>query len=241
MNASDLLAVWERGFGLSQLERPLDLLAVASGGSDERALSPSEIAELPVGRRDAELFALRRWMFGRDLQSAAECPACGERLEMSLDVDELIVSAPDATSTVIDIAGTRVECRAPSSADLIACAGGDAEAMRARLLERCVSSVRDANGADVSLPDDVAAAVVEAMVELDPQADVTLDLACPACDHRWQEPFDIASFLWTELDAWARTVVREVAALGVAYGWSERESLALSPMRRRIYMDLAGA
>ena len=52
--------------------------------------------------------------------------------------------------------------------------------------------------------------------------------------------FDIATVLWTELAGLARSLIEEVDALASAYGWSEREILALSGRRRRAYLELAG-
>jgi hypothetical protein len=53
--------------------------------------------------------------------------------------------------------------------------------------------------------------------------------------------FDVADYLWQELHAWAKDVLRSVHALAVAYGWREADVLALSPTRRRIYLELARA
>ena len=78
------------------------------------------------------------------------------------------------------------------------------------------------------------------MAAADPQADVELALSCPACGHAWPAAFDIASFLWTEVDAWARVLLHEIHALASAYGWREADILALSPRRRRAYLELIG-
>ena len=50
--------------------------------------------------------------------------------------------------------------------------------------------------------------------------------------------FDIVSFFWAEIDAWARRVLREVNVLARAYGWRESDILALSPVRRQIYLSM---
>ena len=55
---------------------------------------------------------------------------------------------------------------------------------------------------------------------------------------RWLEPFDIASFLWTELHAWASRTLYDVHQLAAAYGWSEAECLSLSARRRGYYLEL---
>jgi len=69
---------------------------------------------------------------------------------------------------------------------------------------------------------------------------VQLSLTCPACSQSSSAAFDIASFLWTEVEAWARRTLRDVHVLATAYGWREADLLALSPTRRRLYLDMIG-
>ena len=76
------------------------------------------------------------------------------------------------------------------------------------------------------------------MALVDPQADVQLALSCPACGQQWRATFDVVSFLWDELDAWARRLLREVHTLASAYHWREADILAMSRWRRQYYLDL---
>ena len=64
--------------------------------------------------------------------------------------------------------------------------------------------------------------------------------ACASCGHRHEVAFDIASFFWGEIDAWASRTFLDVHALAKAYGWREAEILAMSPRRRQHYLDLVG-
>jgi hypothetical protein len=83
--------------------------------------------------------------------------------------------------------------------------------------------------------------VVERIAALDPQADTRIDLSCPDCHHGWSEVFDVVSFFWTEIDAWARRLLRDVNVLARAYGWREHDILAMSTMRRQLYLAMAQA
>jgi hypothetical protein len=65
-----------------------------------------------------------------------------------------------------------------------------------------------------------------------------MSLRCPACTRNWTESFDIESFFWVELQAWAARILREIHQLASAYGWSEREILALPSFRRTTYLNL---
>lgn len=79
------------------------------------------------------------------------------------------------------------------------------------------------------------------MGRADPQANIRLSLTCPSCANPWEEGFDITDFFWSEVDAWAPRLLREVHVLAAAHGWSESEILAMTPQRRQIYMELVRA
>lgn len=232
LSAQELLDAWERGLAEPPVRRALILLAAACPGED-----PEDLARESVGRRDARLLTLREWTFGPRLVSLASCPICAERLETAFDVPDIRVASreddpPETLSLTFD--GSELTFRLPNSLDLaVLSAAGSVEGARRRLLERCllVGAVND-------LPEEALEAVARRMGEADPQGDVELSLTCPACGHSWLASFDIASFFWTEIDAWARGLLHEIHLLASAYGWREADILALSPWRRRSYLEL---
>lgn len=235
-----LLDAWERGAAASPARRALLLLALALPGAGAAAL-----AAHPVGRRDAHLFRLRRALFGDALACIAACPACGERLEFALSAAEVLEgSAPPEGPLRVARDGWEVEVRLPTTGDLLRVTEGEPPAdPAAALLRRCVVSARRrGRAADAgALPAAVREAVDEELARADAGSQVRLSLACPACGHGWEAPFDIAAFLWRELDAWARRLTAEVHVLASRYGWSERQILSLGPRRRGRYLELVGA
>jgi hypothetical protein len=136
----------------------------------------------------------------------------------------------------------QVEFRLPDSLDLceVEAEAGAEDERSLRLLQRCVTRAiageRAVSAAD--LPGDVVKQISERMSQADPQAGIDLSMQCLDCSHRWSQPFDIASFLWTEVHAWALRTLSEVHQLAAAYGWSEAESLSLSPRRRGFYLEM---
>jgi hypothetical protein len=62
---------------------------------------------------------------------------------------------------------------------------------------------------------------------------------CPACGEDATAPLDIGALLWEQVEHSAHVLLTEIAELGVAFGWSEEEILALTPLRRRVYLELA--
>lgn len=239
LSAHELLDAWEKGLGRPPHERPLPLLA-AFRGEDA-----GELARLSVGRRDAALLELRESVFGPRLTSLAACPACGERIEMELEVCELRVAPQGEQPTQLTLRSGDYDVlfRLPDTNDLAALAPceDDAEAARA-LLSRCVLSARrgDEEVTAARLPSEVLDAIGERMGEADPQGDIRLALGCPSCGHAWQEAFDIGQFLWGELNAWAARTLGEVHRLAKAYGWREVDILSMSPARRRMYLEMVG-
>jgi hypothetical protein len=224
----DLLDVWETGERRSPLDRALLLLAAASPEA-----TWEELAALPIGRRDAALLDLRERLFGGQLPFYAACPACGEHLEFTGSTRALAQRPPSSDTVEVALAGRSVTVRQPDSRDIAAVArlrGVDAE--RA-LIARCL--VDDDLEA---LGDDDLERIATALADADPQAHVWFDLTCPACGARWPAAFDVASLLWTEVQAQARRILVDVDTLARAYGWSEPEVLALSARRRSTYVAM---
>src|SRR5207245_2864393 len=64
-----------------------------------------------------------------------------------------------------------------------------------------------------SLPEEVVRAASVAMQKVDQQAHVEVALQCPACPNQWSQPFDIAAYLWSEIDDWAQRLLLEIHVL----------------------------
>ncbi len=242
LSAIELLDLWEQAAGESLAERALRLLAAACPERGREA-----IAQLPMGRRDAELLELRRGTFGDEVVGTTTCPQCDERLETAVAAASLLdAAAGESTESgfVLAVDGYEVIGRLPGSVDLCALSPDDTpERAREQLLRWCIpTACQDGQPiAPTALPSVVLAAAEQRMAELDPGADLRLALSCPSCGHQWEAVFDIASFLWAEIDAWAERTVRDVDRLASAYGWSETDILRLSPARRECYLELTGA
>lgn len=229
----DLLGAWEAGLGATPVARAVALAARAAGSE--------RVEEWTIGRRDALLLDVDAAVFGSALELVTDCPACGEALELTLAVDDVRSPCGEAGAEhelIDEASGVRVLFRLPSSADLFAVASvDDLAAARLALADRCVVSSEPPG----ALPESVVAALAARIAELDPQADLDLALACGECGHEWTAPLDVADHVWRRLDARARSLVADVAALAAAFGWTEGEVLRLSAERRRLYLDLVGA
>ena len=231
-----LITAWERGQRLGPVERGLILLQLASP-----ALADAQCAAVPIGERDRRLLALRASLFGERLVGLVACPQCGERLELEATTAELTCPPADVDLRLAR-RGYELDLRLPDSTDLRASsvATTDPAAAARALIARCIVSARRGDTAvDAGeLPAAVLEDAAERIAAADPQADVQLALSCAACAAPCRAPFDIVSFMWTELEALAERLLWEVHTLAQAYGWSEPEVLALGPARREAYLRM---
>jgi hypothetical protein len=208
------------------------------------------VRSLTVGDREALLLHLRRLTLGDRLQGVVDCPIsdCGEKMDLDLKVGDLLLPPYEDHRRSYEAAVAdngsdyRVRFRLPTGADqedVAVVARTDSEAAAELILHRCVESVTRENGEPVeTLPPAVAHRISDVMSELDPQAELTLSLTCPACDHTFHVPFDTASYLFRELDGHVMRLYREVHLLAFYYHWSEAEIIDMPDRKRRLYLEL---
>ncbi|MEH2241032.1 T4 family baseplate hub assembly chaperone [Nostoc sp.] len=239
LSASELLNIWEWGRNQPSCSRAIKLLASACSET-----SIDMLTQLSIGQRDAMLMTLREWTFGSQLVSQVTCPSYGEVLELNFDVADMRVaslSLEPVEKYCLELANYQVSFRLPNSLDMIAIAEHkQPEIAQEVLLERCILGAVCNNEylPFQQLPSYVINAIIAQMALVDPQANVPIDISCSACNHQWQSLFDIMSFFWTEINAWAFRVLREVHTLAVVYGWREADILAMSPRRRQLYLEM---
>lgn len=207
--------------------------------------SVDEWARVSIGERDRQLLHLREELFGSKLEAIAICPKCSTRLELAFTTVDLQTQVAEPTGSTaslrLESGGYEIDYRLPTSADLLEVAESPSQA-KELLLERCVEARSDGAAVPASaLPDPLVRLLGEKMAQADPHAEVQIVLDCPACLHRWSTVFDILSYLWGEIEDWARRLLRDIHSLASAYGWSERDIMAMSATRRRLYLEMVGA
>jgi hypothetical protein len=222
-----LLELWERGREAGPVARALLLLGAARPelGEDERLA-------LPLPTRDAALLELRIALHGPRLPGCVDCPRCGETLEFELDGEQLRQAACAGPRDEIAVAGLRF--RLPNSGDLLAAAaaGGEDDAALVLMRRCCLAAPAGHSWSPATL-----AEVEERMEQQAVSVELQLRLQCQVCAHAWGSVLDIAAWLWEESEQHVRALLDEVDRLAAAYHWAERDILALSPARRRAYLQ----
>ncbi len=235
-----MLNVWEQGLNQPPLHRALILLVAAHPDMQADA-----ITELSIGQRDKRLLQLRKRLFGSKLVNTAICPKCTERMEWQNEVTDVIVSSGEAILNEydLDIDDYHIRFRLPNSIDVsFAMNLADVEKAQDELLSRCILNVEHADHKSPinTLPKHIIEAIGTRIEVLDPQAEININLRCPECSHQWDVLFDISSFLWAELNDWAERTLQLIHKLARGYGWTEKQILNLSPIRRQLYSGMLG-
>ncbi|MBO9621266.1 MAG: hypothetical protein J7500_01005 [Sphingomonas sp.] len=214
------LALIEQGSRLAPLDQAVLLAATLDG------VSAAAAADMPVDRRDRLLIDARMATFGRQIGFFARCPHCGEGNEADFDLGALPEAAP-AQGVAARVGGREVLLRAPTSAAIA----------RAVLAARPDLLIDEIAGGDAD-PDDPEwrEAVERALAGAFPLLDIRFELTCSGCETMFDTRFDIVPWLWREIESIAARTIDTVDRLARAYGWTEREILALSPARRGLYL-----
>lgn len=241
ISATALLNFWERNMNQTLIHRAIDLLCCAYP-----EMKVEEIARLSIGERDARLLLLRRLLFGPHLQNMAECPGCSARIVWENDIQDILLQLPSPNASrgeyLLEEEGYNIFFRLPNSFDLLEVIAGEIKnANPEKLLEKLILDCKYMAEPCLveKLPGNIINALDQKIEDENQQADILMDLKCPNCSHQFEMQFDIVSYIWNEINTWARHLLQDIGTLARAYGWSEKEILELSPARRQIYLDMA--
>jgi hypothetical protein len=232
LSSHGILLAWERAAGLHPIDRGVTLLAAARPD-----LSLSEIADLPLGVRDAMLAELRLASIERPPVATAKCPKCNVLVEFSLPAREVAAQLDHQVEPAfeVEVEGHTFEVRLPTSRDLAAAAAArSSEEARRLLSDSCI------RGAAPVTPE-IEAQIAREIERRDPMAVITMSVACAECGAAFEAVYDPGEAFFTELAARAKRLLFEVHALARVYGWTEPEVLALGQARREAYLAMVGA
>lgn len=237
LNAWELLTVWDENSHKPLLSKTLGLLAKACGTDDT-----VKIGRMSIGERDARLLMLREWLFGTAMKNKTACPVCKENVEWEASTRQMLVqhlrtdfSVPVFTA---ETTSATIFFRLPDSFDLQK--AGEQQDNGNGIIENCILEIMR-NG-EKHPAASIAPAELEAlekrMSEEDPQADIRVQLNCPACANAWEAAFDIMSYLWAEINNWAYRLMDEVALLARHFGWAEKDIVNMSARKRNLYIQM---
>jgi hypothetical protein len=203
-----------------------------------------ELDAMAIGAWNSALLRFRAAQFGTELQVYDRCPHCQGTVEFAIETNNILKKAAPGLHEGKLISGDwNVRFRVLTGDDwLQSFHPGDSEPVAAakRLLGRAILQVRRGpnDAAAEEMPEVAWEALAEALVQADSASEIVFTLRCPSCGERWDSPLEPAEFVWREINAVCRRLLRHVHVLASVYGWSESEILGLSHERRSSYLHL---
>ena len=241
LSAEDFLRLNDWGRGRSLTERSLAAINVAFPEK-----SWKELIAMPIAGRDQYLLALYEIYFGNSIAGVSDCPRCDEEIEVTIPVDQ--IRSEDASFKPATISVNKgqyqVRSRLPDSLVLLAIdPSQDLQDARRSLIGLCIvsSTYKGKTIPPHHLPAYVLKAVADRILLEDQQAELLMEVHCPACDHAWEIQFDISSYFWDSLAKSADSMLWEVHVLAKAHGWKEADILAMNAWRRHQYLKQLNA
>jgi hypothetical protein len=247
------------GEALSALPLPIEratlLLSrcVVQLGQAEK-VEQDKVRDLSMGDREALLLHIRRLTFGERMQCVLRCAACDAPMDLDLNVSNLLVSTENAAQQhyqemfSCDDARFRVSFHVPTGADVEAAiqyGNGRVDKARPELLARCIDSIEREDETeefkvvqDHEWPSQLIEQLSRRLAEADAQAEIQLQLTCPACECEFSSFFDVTGYMVSELKARERQLYQDVHQLALAYHWSESEILHMSSRKRKLYLEM---
>ncbi len=215
LEEADLIAVYDAGDGARPARQAAALLEALRPGED--------VSFMELGDRDRLLWAFKRTQFGRGTQMMAkvQCSGCGEWAALHLgDGFELPQKVSEDVSVLFD--GKDWALRLPRQGDL------GRQGFSPSVLNT-----------KAPWDDPAFARVAEAAIDAaDPAIDVVFDVTCAECGSVTESALDVVGMVWADVEAAAQRAFSDVALLAQNFGWTEEQTLALSPRRRARYLEM---
>jgi hypothetical protein len=209
------------------------------------ALKDELFKSLTIGDRICLLLNLRKITFGGSLSCLVTCNSCKEKSSFDISIDDLLNLNVKQNETEIYSVNTQffsLKIRPLTVLDQQSLLsnlgkGNLKEKFADQLLRSCIVSSKP-NLPKTILPQEVVDAINVKLNEIDPLANILLDLKCSNCNHDLQTYFEVEDFILKEIYSQNKYLDKEIHWLALNYKWSEKDILGLSLQKRRRYIEL---
>lgn len=223
---------------IARPQRVTAIIATLYEAIDDEPCDATLVRRLSIGTRKWLLQHAARRFGSHARWFEAHCSACSAPFDLECDLAHASRTAARAGFPVVEIAtslGPR-KFEAPNGGHEECIADMQAADPRRALAGLCGLGAVAQEDASRFTEDDLAL-IDDALEQLSPDVADGVDAACPECGHRAHFIIDPLDFAFPP----ARSVLRDVHALAHAFGWSERDILALPVARRRAYVAMVVA
>jgi hypothetical protein len=212
----------------------------------ELPLDSDLVARLTIGDKTALMLHFHRLMFGDTINAELSCPSCQKMISLEILVSDLLVSPkPDPqTEYQVEVDNFALKLRPVNGKDqqaLLSLSEKSANKMSeyiSCMIRACVISSNPPLPENISHKDELFRKISSKLGELDPQADILIDIKCPTCIHAFNTIFFIEDFVFQEIYARQQQLDNEIHLIAFYYHWNEDEILSLSTKRRKRHVEL---
>jgi hypothetical protein len=239
LNPAALLRLWDKCAPAGLPQRARTILRASYPG-----VRTEELDAMAIGAWNSALLRFRAAQFGTQLQVFDRCPHCEGNVEFGIETSEILAgSKPVLAEGSFSTGDWSVRFRLLTGGDWVQSykpEGTETIVAAKRLLGRAIVQVRRGENDAVAedMPDAAWEALAEALLQADSASEIVFHLRCPSCGAQWESPLEPAEFVWREINAACRRLLRHIHVLASTYGWSESEILRLSQERRTSYLHL---
>jgi len=223
---------------------PLLVTRLLVGGlarSDGTPFSADEVWQWTLARRLQALLAVVVATSGRHLPLQLHCSqtACRDFIELEVDLLQFVTAAADGPLVFRLSPETEIGARLPTGDDQCYWLQHEpAEVAPELLAQRLVTHVNgQAVTDDWTLPASWLDPMSSQLERHDPLMDLRLTTRCPSCETDLAVQPDLEATLLEVLAGEQQSLLDQIHCLASVYHWSEAEIVALSPGRRRYYLD----
>lgn len=232
MKTNSILNVWDYCVGKNQTFKGVALASLVFNEADH-----SDVLNWSIEKRDVALFHVRKKFFGNQFNNISHCPKCAETVEWDFYFHQMEIPSlkgtPDNVEISVDVTDYNLMVRLPNSDDLFV-------NNEIQIIQNCILNLNEykALSRNQKIPDVLINQINDRFNESCQASNITYNLNCVACKHEWQVVFDIVSYLWKEIDQWAKGFLDQIGLLAKTFGWSESEIINMSENRRNHYLNL---
>lgn len=213
-------------------------------------VTSDNVRSLTVGDREALLLHARRLTLGNQLDCVVNCPNddCGEKMGLNLAISNFLLTpyenAQDLYETTIseNDKSYQVKFRLPTGSDqeeAARTAKSNPHGAAEQVLRSCIMNINTDSKDEVeALPLSVKENLPYIIAELDPQAELTLNISCTGCRTQFSTILDAGSYFSRELKSNLNHLYNEVHLIAYHYHWSEKEIMSMTTSKRHRYRDL---
>ena len=199
---------------------------------------------LTIGDRVCLLLNLQKITFGNILSCVTKCNFCSDQASFDFNIDDLLnlnLNTKHEDNYPVKTKNFSLNIRPLTVLDqqllLSASSHGNIKKNSTnQLMKSCI--VSSVPSLPETFPEEIVDAINIKLNEIDPMANIILDLACPECKKSLQIPFDVEDFILRQIRSQTSSLEKEIHWLALNYKWSENDILNLPIQKRHRYIQL---